>query len=216
MAKNKRTGKLSEHFSNRDFSCKCGNCSNSIRISLGLIGGLEGLRSKLKQRVNIVKGFICSDCAEKTNEKKRTFHTSGLGACVQVNQRTCQEIFLAAEQIPEFKGIGLNLDKDTVHVDTRKEDEREIWVIENGRRTNITDDNREKYFPQLPEPTTESKNRIENPERVSNPRKLETPKKFENSRKSETPRKQSNQRNLEKTEKVELTKKIENPEEKQN
>ena len=194
MAKNKRTGKLSEHFSNRDFSCKCGECSNSIRISLGLIGGLEGLRSKLKQRVNVVKGYVCSDCAEKTNEKKRTFHTSGLGACVQVNQRTGREIFLAAEQIPEFKGIGLNIDKDTVHVDTRKEDEREIWVMENGRRTNITDDNREKYFPDIPEPPPEQKKKFEKTERVENQKKLETQKKFENSKRQETPRKFENTR----------------------
>jgi predicted DsbA family dithiol-disulfide isomerase len=54
-----------------------------------------------------------------------------------------------AESVPEFMGIGLNLDDNTLIVDTRKADERVLWVVEKGSQIDITDDTRSKYFKEV-------------------------------------------------------------------
>jgi hypothetical protein len=62
------------------------------------------------------------------------------------------DVFLLAEQVPEFKGIGLNLTEKYVHVDTRKQAHREIWVVEMGKRQELTSENRAKYFGEHEKP----------------------------------------------------------------
>ena len=138
--------KLSDHFSKRDFQCKCGQCEDSIKTSLGLVGGLELLRSLSKNRVNIVKGYQCPDSAEGSGKFKRNHHCMGIAADITIDRLQPKDVFLLAEQVPEFKGIGLDLDKNHVHVDTRKETERTSWVIENSTETVLTPENRSHFF----------------------------------------------------------------------
>lgn len=151
--KNKPSDRVSDHFSKRDFTCKeCGDsesCKRSFRISLGLVGGLELLRSTLNKRINIIKGFSCPDAAEKASKIRRNYHAIGVAATIQVEGATIQEVFAAAETIPEFKGIGLNVTDNTVYVDTRKTDERSMWVEEDSRFIDLTDENRNKYFQEI-------------------------------------------------------------------
>ena len=145
-----RSPKISEHFSRKDFECRCGACKSSLRISLGLVGGLELLRSITQKRINILKGYECPKSSEQHGKVKRNYHTMGLAVDIAIPGLSPQEIFLAAEQVPEFKGIGMNLDKDFVRIDTRKEPERKIWAEKDGQETLLSDDTKSSYFSLLP------------------------------------------------------------------
>ena len=139
-----RSHKISGHFSIRDFVDPESGTS-SFRISLGLVGALELLRSKAKQRVNIVRGYHSQE-----NDTPRGFHkeyhSRGLAADVTVDNMSAKSVFLLAEEIKDFGGIGLNLSKEYVHVDTRKEDDRALLVIVNGKRIDLTPENRQSYL----------------------------------------------------------------------
>jgi len=145
MARNKKSNKISDHFSKKDFECKCGNCNYSIRISLGLIGGLELLRALSQRRVNIQKGFQCSKSAESQGKLRRNFYAMGLAADIVVSDKTLEEVFLLAEKISEFTTIGLNLDEKCIHVNTRKESVRKLWVQKNNQEIELNETNRTEY-----------------------------------------------------------------------
>lgn len=138
----KFTNKISDHFSKHDFTCKE---SGKFKISLGLVGALEELRSKLGQRITIIKGFECPDIAEKKGALKRNFHTQGLAADIQVESTHITDIFKAAETIESINGIGLNIENKYVHVDTRKAD-RMCWVEMGQEDIELTDANRSNYL----------------------------------------------------------------------
>ena len=134
--------KLSSHFSKRDFVC---SESGQFKISLGLVGALEHLRSKVNQHITIIKGYESSKVAEKKGATKRNFHAQGLAADIRIESLCAKDAFLLAETIPEFIGIGLNIKEDYIHVDTRKA-ERLCWVEENNDEVELTDKNRKKYL----------------------------------------------------------------------
>jgi len=136
--------KISDHFSRKDFYCEVNN--DGFRISAGLIGALEELRSIINKRINIVKGFESIESAEKTGKVKRNFHTIGVAADIQVDDISVEDVFKAAEQVETFKGIGINFDTNVIHVDTRKADQRLLWVEEAENEIYITDENRSEYF----------------------------------------------------------------------
>ena len=139
----KFTSKLSEHFSIKDFSCsESGKC----RISLGLVGAIELLRSKSNNRVHILKGFEATEVAEKKGRVKKNYHTKGLAADIKIENLTAKEIFKLAEDIEEIKGLGLNIDEDYVHIDTRKEVDRLCWVEKGDTEIILTADNRNQFF----------------------------------------------------------------------
>lgn len=138
----KSSHKLSDHFSKKDFVCKE---SGKLKISLGLIGALELIRSKANQRINIIKGFESLESAEKKGKAKRNHHTTGIAADITINNFSSVEVFKLAEEIPEIKGIGLNVDEDYVHIDTRKAPERSLWIEKNDDEIELTDDNKNQW-----------------------------------------------------------------------
>ena len=64
----------------------------------------------------------------------------------QVKDLDSKELFKAAQDIPEFKGIGLNITENYVHVDTRKQDEVSLWIEENDKIISLTEENMSQYF----------------------------------------------------------------------
>lgn len=149
MKHNKRHHKISDHFSMKDFSCKCEDCKGAIRVSMGLVGILELIRSKCRNRVNIHKGFICIDAVEKLSEPRSSCHAKGLAADITVDNKSPEEVFLVAESIPEIKGLGLDIQGEQVHVDTRKEKERFIWVEDKGKTIPLNTENRSTYIKDV-------------------------------------------------------------------
>lgn len=143
--KPKFTGRISDHFSKKDFSFSDKDGKDRLKISMGLVGGLEMLRSLAKSRVNIQRGFISQEMAEKEGNWKRNYHPLGLAADVTVDGMSNEELFLLAEQVPEFKGIGLSIDGKHVHVDTRKTEERVLWIEDRGSIIDLDDSLRGQY-----------------------------------------------------------------------
>jgi uncharacterized protein YcbK (DUF882 family) len=127
--------------------CKCNNCSNSnaFKISLGLVGGLELLRSLAKQRINILKGYLCSE-NEETMYTKKNYHLFGLAADITIDNTDLVKMFELAEMVSEFKGIGINFGEKYIHVDTRKDDKRVLWVIKFGKKIDLTEENRKEVL----------------------------------------------------------------------
>lgn len=144
----KFTGRISDHFSQKDFVCHCGECNQKVRVSLGLVGILEYLRSQVRKRINIVKGYQCQKSHDKTGSFYKNYHISGIAADIQVEDLTPQEVFLEAEKIPELKGIGLNLDLNLIHIDTRKDAERSEWVVQRGKRIPLDSTNRVQFITE--------------------------------------------------------------------
>ena len=142
--KKKFTNKISDHFSKNDFACKE---SGKFRISLGLVGVLEELRGVTQKRINIIKGYECPEVAEARGQLKRNFHTQGLAADIQILNMSVVDVFKEAEKLSGVVGIGLNIQEDYVHIDTRKA-ERLLWVEENNEEIPITDDNRKQYLSE--------------------------------------------------------------------
>ena len=141
--------RISDHFMKRDFDSRekdCTTCTGSLRISLGLVGIIEALRAKLNQRVDILTGYYCSDCREKKYGIKRDHHHSGVAADSRVNNMSITELFLVAETFPEIKGLGINFDDNHVHIDTRKEDERQTWVEKDEEWILLTEENRDQFI----------------------------------------------------------------------
>jgi len=140
------SNRISDHFSKKDFECRCGQCNRAIRVSLGLVGGLELLRFKLRKRIEILKGFQCPDSQSGSVKFNRNYHTVGVAADIQVQDMDIFTVFKEAETVPEFRGLGLNLDENTVHVDTRKDKEPFRYVVEKSKRIELTADNYQRYL----------------------------------------------------------------------
>ena len=145
MNKRKAT-RISDHFSSKDFMCKCANCEGDLKLSLGLVGGLEMLRTLAKNRVEIIKGYICPSLQEAEKKLKKDYHAMGLAADIVVEGVSIVDVFKLAETIPEFKGIGINLTDKYVHVDTRKDPTRHTWVVSFGNLIELTPENRAQYI----------------------------------------------------------------------
>lgn len=105
------------------------------------------LRAISGNRVNIVRGYMCNDAAEKIGSLKRNYYTIGLAADITVDNLDPVEVFRIASKIPEFKGIGLNLDSQLVHVDTRKAADPSLWVEQNHVTIAIDPSNQSIYIP---------------------------------------------------------------------
>ena len=131
--------KVSDHFALKDFTCKSDPERQEFKLSLGLVGGLEMLRSKAQNRVNILKGFESKESAQQQGRVKRNYHRLGVAADITVDNRSLKDIFLIALDIPEFNGIGINVDDNHIHVDTRKGD-RKIWVEKDNDEHEISEE----------------------------------------------------------------------------
>ncbi len=139
-------GNLSEHFSYRDFTCKCESCKGKgeYKIHLGLVGGLELLIFSIKKPIKIVTGFRCEESSEKVLGSKKSFHAKGKAANISGAGIPLTDLFKAAEHIQEFKGIGFYPEENFIHVDTR-DGEREEWIKEKGSYSPLTKEKKRRY-----------------------------------------------------------------------
>jgi uncharacterized protein YcbK (DUF882 family) len=150
----KKNYKLSEHFSRKDFYCKSGLDKNNsnFRISAGLVGALELIRSIANTRINIIKGFECSESAEKKGKVARNFHVQGLAANITADDLSLNELAKIANSVPEISGICLNLDQGYVHIRTNKSEEKKLWVIKDTTEIDINEGNIKTFFYEAIKP----------------------------------------------------------------
>lgn len=140
--KKKPSSKISYHFSKTHFACKR---SGKLRISLGLIGALELLQSKCNSPITILKGYEDPEHLEK-KDYRRNYHTLGLAADINVSTLSQKDLFELIVGIEEFKGIGINLDDNYIHVDNRKEENRVIWIEKDNNITLLDEPNIQSIF----------------------------------------------------------------------
>jgi len=136
--------KISETFMKSDFSCKCGECKESFRMSLALVGVLESVALKFELKPNITKGFLCENAASKLESIKKNYHAMGKAVDFQVPKEKLVEVFKYLETLPEIRGLGIDYEKDNIHIDTR-EKEPVKWAKINGEREDLTKEIRDRY-----------------------------------------------------------------------
>jgi len=141
-------GNLSEHFSYRDFSCKCGGCRNQVRVHLGLVGALEAIMEHFKKIPRITEAFRCEIVCEKRDLQKKNSHRLGKAAHIYIEGVPINELFNFAETVPEIRGIGYYPSEKVIHIDTRyldKGEEKDKWVKEGAKIMELTPELRSKY-----------------------------------------------------------------------
>lgn len=130
--------KLSEHFDDTEFVCKCG-CGKSIKMSAILIDYLEKLHELMGAKaIYINSGYRCEN---NPYGFKTDAHRKGIAADIMVQRKddsfyTADDIAEGAERVG-FGGIGL-MHPDSCHVDTRNVDKyvNDWW---HGDETNGVD-----------------------------------------------------------------------------
>ncbi|MFC1477855.1 YcbK family protein [Candidatus Margulisiibacteriota bacterium] len=137
-------GDISEHFSRKDFLCRCKFCKESFKISLTLVGVLEELRTHFRNRVNVVNGYRCPELNEEIGSIRKSYHVRGQAADITVNNVSSEEVFLFCETLPQVNGLGLYPLKKFVHIDVRDEEKAQKWIYLNDYEE-LTNELREKY-----------------------------------------------------------------------
>lgn len=140
-------GNLSEYFNHQDFFCKCEACKaiKEYKIHLGLVGALELLRINIGKDIKVKMAYRCEAENERLGGGRKSFHLYGKAAHIYVDGMKPQELFKKAREIAEIKGLGLNIDDNTVHIDLREIPEREEWVREKGKYISLTADKKPIY-----------------------------------------------------------------------
>ena len=144
--KKKKTHTLiSDHFNKKDFMCNCDHCKGSLKISLTVIGILEYIRSHFKNRVNIIKAYVCADKIEEKSSFKKSYHNRGKAVDITVSNVSNQELFLFAETIDSVNGIGYYPKENFVHIDIRDQQHAQTWVFIDDQYKELTETERTKY-----------------------------------------------------------------------
>ena len=141
-------GNVSEHFSNRDFICKCGACGGQVRIHLGLVGALEAIAEHFRKIPRIAEAYRCEIVAEKTNLPKKNAHRMGKAAHISIEGVSLPELFKFAEEVPEIRGLGYYVKENVVHIDTRQMDvpgTKDKWIKDGTKIIPLTDEVRPKF-----------------------------------------------------------------------
>lgn len=121
--------KLSEHFSESEFRCKCGKCTMP-EISKELLKVLEETRTHFGGKVVIVSGYRCHEHNVAVGGATNSQHCLGIAADIQVTNDT--GIYVPPrhvakwldEEYPDKYGIGRY--KSWTHIDVRPKKAR--WV----------------------------------------------------------------------------------------
>ena len=143
----KHNRRLTNHFFETSFKCKV---SGKLKISLGLVGALEFLAVRTKEKIKVLKGYEAPEAVDKKSFRKN-YHSLGVAADIQIGSMSLRDMFLMAKSIKEFKGIGINLDENYIHVDSRKQDVASMWFEKEGAIIPYDDEKFEQYLPKSTE-----------------------------------------------------------------
>lgn len=117
------TEPLSEHFTAREFACRCG-CGSDI-VSNKLILVLEGIRARLGGvPVQVVSGRRCPEWNRYVGGAKRSQHLVGNAADIRMKDLTPVQVARAARAVldelvgPDRGGVGIY--NTFTHVDVRE------------------------------------------------------------------------------------------------
>lgn len=124
-------GDLSQHFSKREFTCKCSHgAEHDFKINDGLINKLEKLHDLMNaHEIIITSGYRCPEWSVSVKGYYNDAHTKGIAADIVVTfcdpdgvvRNYNSELIAEAAERVGFTGIGI-IDNTAVHVDVRSED----------------------------------------------------------------------------------------------
>ena len=138
-------GDLSEHFSKKDFVCRCKHCKSAFRMSMTLLGLLEYIRNHFRNRVNILVGYRCPELIEEMGSFRKSYHGRGQAVDITVNNVSPEKLFVFCESVPQINGVGFYPEKKFVHIDVREDVKADSWVYEDDDYRELTDSLRAKY-----------------------------------------------------------------------
>lgn len=125
-------GDLSTNFDKKEFICKCG-CNQYISINPLLILSLELLRKRVGLPLIINSGGRCKKHPLERNKKSTGQHTLGNAADIRIPDGITKKAFLIIIlTISHFKGVGLSVDSNYIHLDVRTTPAR--WGYKNGKQ----------------------------------------------------------------------------------
>jgi uncharacterized protein YcbK (DUF882 family) len=109
--------KLTKHFSEKEFACKC-KCNKGF-ISQELVNKLEEVRIKFGKVMRVTSGVRCLEHNLDIGSRKTSSHIpneDGIGRAADIS---CRDIITRSELLPlmleEFERVGIN--KTFIHVD---------------------------------------------------------------------------------------------------
>ncbi|OGC06370.1 hypothetical protein A2526_01495 [candidate division WOR-1 bacterium RIFOXYD2_FULL_36_8] len=138
--------RLSEHFRDEDFRCRCNFCKGQeFRIHLGLVGVLEMIGEHFKKKVSVLSAYWCDEHYESLNRNSRSYHTMGKAAHIKIEGIELNELFKYVETIEGLNGLGFYPKEGFVHIDTRPSEKKESWIKEGESYTSITAEKRRQY-----------------------------------------------------------------------
>ena len=120
---------LSTNFTRDEFACQCG-CGYA-EVNPKLIQALQLLRNKLQRPVCIISGCRCPSRNRVEGGGTYSQHLLGTAADITVAGISIRQVCQMAMQIPAFKGIGLDEQRNSLHLDVREDLAR--WTYLGGR-----------------------------------------------------------------------------------
>ena len=110
-------GDLSQHFSRKEFECRC--CGR-LELDAYLVEGLEALRTLAGVPVVINAGNGCPHHNQEGGGVPNSEHTRGLAADIRLPGFSLQQMYELATQVPQFADGGIGVyDGDFLHLDVR-------------------------------------------------------------------------------------------------
>jgi uncharacterized protein YcbK (DUF882 family) len=110
--------KLSEHFDEKEFLCKCCGGGHGL-IHPHLILGLQMLRDIIGKPIHLTCAYRCPKHNAEVGGVPNSYHTQGVAADIYVEGLTPYELAGQAARVPMFLngGIGIYPKRGFVHVD---------------------------------------------------------------------------------------------------
>lgn len=116
--------KITDHFYESEFECKCGQCKVKGSIDLELVKKLQKVRIKYGQPIRITSGFRCEEHNKRVGGSPNSRHLFGEAA--DVTGEDLDTLYKLLEE--EFLAIGDGrLNGKFIHVDLRS-DRRRRWT----------------------------------------------------------------------------------------
>lgn len=126
-------GDLSQHFSRKEFECRC--CGR-LQLDSHLIEGLEVLRVLAGVPVVVNAGYRCPRHNQEVGGVPNSEHTRGLAADIRLPGLSLQQMYKLATQVAQFAEGGVGVyDGDFLHVDVRGH--RARWARVDGHYVGI-------------------------------------------------------------------------------
>jgi uncharacterized protein YcbK (DUF882 family) len=121
---------LSPNFRRSEFACADG-CGWS-EPDPGLVAGLQALREVVGKPIKVLSGCRCAAHNQAVGGALSSRHLTGEAADIRCIGIPARDLYAHAAAILRFKGFGLSVEGDYLHVDVRPKLAR--WIYRDGKQ----------------------------------------------------------------------------------